>query len=145
MKARDLLQSGKAEAKLREIIAAQGGNPNIKPQDIQVGPEHAEFRAPQKGRVLWINTDGIVHVARAAGAPKEKGAGIFLHAKLGDEVAKEEVLFEIYAERSSNLSAALELANRLEPIGLSKKTEGRMLLGEYPAKGGQEEPFILER
>jgi AMP phosphorylase len=53
-KAEEILRSGKAECKLRQIIEAQGGNPNVKPKDIPVGPEKAEVRATQKGRVLWI-------------------------------------------------------------------------------------------
>ena len=145
-KAEEILRSGKAERKLREIIEAQGGNPNVKPDDIPVGPERAEVRADQKGRVLWINTDGIVQVARAAGAPKEKGAGIVLKAKLGEAVAKDTVLFEIYAERSSKLSSAIELAKKLEPVVLSKKVEERMLLDQFPAKtAGREKSFMLER
>jgi AMP phosphorylase len=138
-KAEEMLLSRKAECKLRQIIEAQGGNPEIKPEDIVVGPEHAEIHAQEKGRVLWINTDGIVQVARAAGTPKEKGAGIVLHAKLGGSVAKGGVLFEVYAERPSKLEAALELARRLEPVVLSRKPEERMLLDQYPARLGERE------
>lgn len=144
-KAEEILRSGKAECKLRQIIEAQGGNPNVKPKDILIGHEKAEVRASQKGRVLWIKTDGIVQVARAAGAPKEKGAGIVLKAKLGESVAKDAVLFEIYAERKSNLASALELAKKLEPVVLSKKVEERMLLDQFPSKKPHEKPFMLER
>lgn len=144
-KAEEILRSGKAECKLRQIIEAQGGNPNVKPADIPIGHEKAEVRAAQKGRVLWIKTEGIVQVARVAGAPKEKGAGILLKAKLGESVAKDAVLFEIYAERKSNLASALELAEKLEPVVLSKKVEERMLLDQFPAKEPHEKPFMLER
>ena len=37
--AEDMLDSGKAMQKMREIIAAQGGNPAVKPEDLPVGPE----------------------------------------------------------------------------------------------------------
>ncbi len=145
-KAEEILQSGKAEAKLREIIEAQGGNPNVQPVDLPVGPEHSEICAPAKGRVLWINTDGIVQVARAAGAPKEKGAGIMLHAKLSDSVAKGATLFEVFAERASKLEQALALAKKLEPVVISRKAEERMLLDQYPAKiGKRQKTFQLER
>ena len=145
-KAEEILRSRKAECKLREIIAAQGGNYKVKPQDIPVGPEHAEVRAKEKGRVLWINTEGIVQVSRAAGTPKETGSGILLHAKLGDVVAKDAILFEVYAERSSKLESALELARKLEPVVLSRKTEERMLLDQYPAKiGERDKSFPFER
>ena len=81
----------------------------IKPEDLPVGPESAVVRSEQAGKVLWLSTDDIVRIAREAGAPKEKGAGVVLHAKLGDTVHKDGVLFEIYAERSSKLASALEL------------------------------------
>ncbi|XES77734.1 MAG: AMP phosphorylase [Candidatus Bathyarchaeia archaeon] len=137
-KAQEMLLSGKAECKLREIIEAQGGSPNIKPEDIPVGPEHAAVYAKEKGRVLWIKTEGIVQVSRAAGTPKEAGAGILLKAKLGDAVSKGDVLFEVYAERPSKLENALALAEKLEPVVLSRKPDEQMLLGQYPLKTKKE-------
>ncbi|PIN96860.1 MAG: thymidine phosphorylase, partial [Nitrosopumilus sp. CG10_big_fil_rev_8_21_14_0_10_33_7] len=35
--AKKILESGKAEQKMREIIKAQGGNPSIRPEDIRIG------------------------------------------------------------------------------------------------------------
>ena len=144
-KAETVLESGKAEKKLREIIEVQGGNANVKPEDIKVGDKIASVTSSQSGKVLWISTDGIVQVAREAGAPKEKGAGVVLKAKLGDAVKKDSVLFEVYAERESKLESALELAKRLQPYVLSRKAEERMLLDEVPAKVTREKAFMLER
>jgi AMP phosphorylase len=145
-KALDILQSGKAEQKLRQIIAAQGGNAQIKPEELPVGPHRAVVHAEENGKVLWINTDGIVQVARAAGTPKEKGAGIMLNAKIGDAVAKGDVLFEIYAERTSKLAAALEVAKKMEPVGLSRKLEEKMLLDQFPQKAPlPQKAFSLDR
>jgi AMP phosphorylase len=144
--AEQIIKSGKAETKLRQIIGAQGGNATVQPADIKVGPEHAEVLARQKGRVLWVNTDAIVQVSRAAGTPADKGAGILLHAKLGDAVARDAILFEVYAEKPSKLAAALKLAEQLEPVVLSRKPEERMLLDQYPAKSGEtEKTFMIER
>ena len=61
---------------MREIIAAQGGNPTVKPDDLPVGPEMVEVRSEHAGKVIWLSTEDIVRIAREAGAPKEKGAGI---------------------------------------------------------------------
>jgi AMP phosphorylase len=143
--AEEMIDSGKAERKLREIIAAQGGNPAVKPQDLQVGPEKGVVRSKEAGKVLWLSTDDIVRVARMAGAPKEKGAGVLLHAKLGDNVRKDGILFEVYAEKTSKLSAALELANQLSPIVLSKKPEEKMVLDMIPEKTTHERAFQLDR
>jgi AMP phosphorylase len=143
--AEELIDSGKAERKLREIIAAQGGNPTVKPQDLPVGPQRDVVRSKEAGKVLWLSTDDIVRVARLAGAPKEKGAGVLLHAKLGDYVRKDGILFEVYAEKTSKLSAALELANQLSPIVLSKKPEEKMVLDTIPEKTTHEKAFQLDR
>lgn len=49
----EILKSGKAEKKLREIIEAQGGDPNVKPEDISVGGQkftvYSEKRATCSG------------------------------------------------------------------------------------------------
>jgi AMP phosphorylase len=144
-KAEHVLRSGRAEKKLREIIEIQGGNPRIKPDELPVGANKAEVTASQAGRVLWISTEDIVTIAKAAGAPREKGAGVVLKAKLGEAVKKDGALLEIYAERSNKLESALELAKRLQPIVLSKKPEEQMLLDRVPEKVASDKPFMLER
>jgi AMP phosphorylase len=144
-KAEAILESGKADKKLREIIQAQGGNPKVKPEEIGIGTEVAEVKANQAGRVLWISTENIVQIAREVGAPKEKGAGVVLKAKLGDPVRSGSVLFEVYAERNGKLESALELSSRLQPFVLSKKAEERMLLDQVPAKVARDKAFMLER
>ena len=143
--ATEMIDSGKAMNKMREIIAAQGGNPAVKPEDIPVGPERAVVRSERAGKVLWLSTNDIVRIAREAGAPKEKGAGVVLHAKLSGDVHKDAVLFEIYAERSSKLASALELAGQLSPIVLSKKPEEKMILDRIPEQGPHEKRFMLDR
>ena len=144
-KAEDMMDSGKAERKMREIIGAQGGNPNVKPDEIPIGTESAVVRSERAGKVLWLSTEDIVRIAREAGAPKEKGAGVVLHSKLGETVHKDGVLLEIYAERSSKLSSALNLAKQLSPIVLSKKPEEKMILDQIPEKISREKAFMLDR
>ena len=86
-----------------------------------------------------------MRIAREAGAPKEKGAGMVLHAKLGDTVHKDSVMFEIYAERSSKLASALELAKQLSPVVLTKKPAEKMILDQVPEKLAHEKSFSLDR
>src|SRR4030043_355292 len=131
-KAENILESGKADRKLREIISNQGGNPKLKPEEIAIGDKVAQVKAKQAGRVLWISTENTVQIAREAGAPKEKGAGIVLKAKIGDAVRKGSVLFEVYAERNEKLESALDLASRLQPFVLSRKAEEGVLLDQVP-------------
>ena len=143
--AEEMIDSGKAMKKMREIIGAQGGNPEVKPEDLIVGPESAVLRSNSAGKVLWLSTDDIVRVAREAGAPKEKGAGVVLHAKLGGNVHKDGILLEIFAERSSKLASALELAGQLSPIVLSKKIEEKMILDRIPEKINHKKTFMIDR
>jgi len=70
----------------------------------------------------------VVKVARAAGAPKDKGAGIVLHKKIGQHVRKGDKLFTIYAEKDWKLDQAIELAMRETPVKVSG-----MILERYPS------------
>jgi AMP phosphorylase len=143
--AEKILDSGKAERKLREIIEAQGGNPKVKPEDIGIGDKRAEVTVDNDGNVLWINNQHIAQIARAAGAPKEKGSGVKLKAKLGEHVRKGDVFFEIYAERNTMLEAALKLAENLKPFGVGKKWEEQMLIDRIPTKVMHYKAFSIER
>ncbi|MFA6049319.1 MAG: thymidine phosphorylase [Candidatus Micrarchaeia archaeon] len=89
------VKSGAALAKLREIIKAQGGNPAIKPEDIEVGDVRATVHAPFDGRIAHIDNKGIFKACRALGAPSYKGAGIILKVKTGQDVHKGDELFEL--------------------------------------------------
>jgi AMP phosphorylase len=143
--AQEILKSGKAEQKLGEIIEAQGGNPKVKAEDIAVGDKKAEVIADKDGEVLWITNEGIAKIAKEAGAPKDKGAGLLLKTKLGDHVKKGQAILEIVAERSTKLESAIELARKIQPIGLSKKPEDRMLMERIPTPVVHKKTFILDR
>jgi AMP phosphorylase len=137
-----LLRTRKAYKKLKEIIEAQGGDPKIKPDDIPIGDKNISIASSVSGNVLWVNNTAIVQVARAAGAPKDKGAGIIIHKKIGDKVKKNDVLFEIYAEKTYKMNDALKLAKKLTLIGIGDKFD--MLLKKIPSVT-ETKYFILER
>lgn len=144
-KAMSLLSSGKAEEKLRQIIEAQGGDPEVKPEDLPIGDKLIDIKAELGGRVLWINNFAVAQIARVAGAPGDKGAGIMLRAKMGDEVAKGDVLLRIYAESAQKLERASALVDELEPIGIGSRVGEKMLLRQVKAVTPLGEEFILER
>ncbi len=143
--AQTLLKSGKADRKFREIIAAQGGNPEVTPDDIELGDKTTHFISNIGSRVVWINNVAVAQIAREAGAPKEKGAGVLLRAKLGDQVKKGDPLLTIYSGTNQKLEAALALAEQLEPIGLSKRYGEKMLIRRIPTEIPHEKVFVLER
>lgn len=141
-KAFQIIKSGKAEKKFREIIEAQGGNRKVKPEDIPVGDKKVKIHSAKGGFVLWINNSDIIKLARTAGAPKDKGAGIVIHKKIGDKVKKGDILFEIYAEKAYKLNRALKLAEEMDVYGIGKKYE--MMLAKIP-KEKNNSYFVLER
>jgi AMP phosphorylase len=142
-KAHDIIKSGKAEKKFRQIIEAQGGNPKIRPEDIPVGSECVQIKSKVSGHVLWINNTSVIQVAREAGAPKDKGAGILFHKKSGDHVKKGETLFEIYAEKNYKMERALRKLAELPVMEAGKTSE--MMLAEIPEVEKHRKYFILER
>jgi len=114
--AKEILRSGKALKKMREIIEAQGGDPKIKSKDVPVGQYTAEIEAPADGYVVAIDNRAIMAIVRAAGAPKDKGAGVVVHKKGGRYVKRGETIMTIYSNSESRLDEALSLARTLEPM-----------------------------
>ena len=64
----------------------------------------------KKGKVIGIDNLSISRIARIAGAPHDKGAGIYLYKHIGDKVKKGEKLFTIYAESAHHLEYAKDIA-----------------------------------
>ncbi len=125
--ARDILNSGKAYQMFRRIVEAQGGNPDVRPDDIPIGKHKVELKAPMDGYITGVFNQAITAIARAAGAPHDKCAGVKLHVKKGHKVKKGDVIMEIYSNSSVRLEEALKIASKLKPITI----EG-MLLETYP-------------
>jgi AMP phosphorylase len=126
--AKEILASGKAYEMFKKIIEAMGSkNPNVKPEEIPVGTHKVEVRAPMEGYVTGVYNRPITTIARVAGAPIDKGAGVKLYVKRGHKVKKGDILMEIYSNSETRLDEALKLVNKLKPITI----EG-MLLETYP-------------
>lgn len=114
--AQNILRSGKALEKMKKIIEIQEGNPNIKPEDIEVGPLEAEFFSAKSGYVTDIDNSIINKIAKTAGCPQEKSAGIELFKKIGALVKEGDLIFKIYAKDNSKLEKATELFNASSPV-----------------------------
>jgi AMP phosphorylase len=74
-----------------------------------IGEYIYDFCAYDDGYVKSISNDLINKIARAAGAPKFKGAGIKLYVKEGHKVSKGSPLMKIYAEKEENLTNAVKI------------------------------------
>ncbi len=92
-RARELLDSGAALKQMHKIIDAQG--PSACRTDL--GTLTADIPAPQDGVIAAIDCLRLNRLARSAGAPIDKGAGIKIFKKIGDRAEKGEPLYRIYA------------------------------------------------
>jgi AMP phosphorylase len=111
-----ILDSGRALARFREIVAAQGGDPDVTVEDLRPGRHETTIEAGREGVVTHLNNRLVNSVARRAGAPKDLRAGIDLLCGVGDVVERGEPLFTIYAETASKLADAEGLVERTEPV-----------------------------
>jgi thymidine phosphorylase len=103
-RARELLDNGSALRQMQKIIEAQG------PSDCRddLGNLTFDVTAGSDGFVSGIDCLRLNRLARIAGAPLDKGAGIRLFKKIGDRVERGEPLYRVYAfDRSEqDLTAA---------------------------------------
>lgn len=95
----EVIESGKGYKQLMRIVEAQG-----KKRMKKVGAFTYDYEAKKSGTVTEIRNKIIANIARTAGAPKDAGAGVYIHKKIGDKVKKGEALFTVYAESDTRLS-----------------------------------------
>ena len=113
--AMDLLTSGKAYEKMKQIIEAQGGSPSIKPDEIELAPYTLDFKAPANGWPVEIRNKALTQVARAAGAPEHPGAGVKILSKK-ESVKKGDPVFRVYAHSESAIEEVRALIAKTTPI-----------------------------
>jgi thymidine phosphorylase len=96
---------------MRAIIAAQGARA-FDHQHPALGALTFDVRAAEPGVVTGIDNLQIAQIARLAGAPKVKGAGVDLMRKLGEPVAVGDVLYRVYASYPADLEFARQASAR---------------------------------
>lgn len=124
--AEDMIKSGKAMKKFREIIELQGGRANVKGSDIKIGQYTHTVTSDVPGAIFHIDNKTIAKIARIAGAPRDQGAGVLLHRVRGEKIEVGDKLFTIYAESEAKLDFALKALADLEPIEMRKMLLGTM-------------------
>lgn len=100
--ARTLLESGKAWEKFQAICHAQGGMFEP-PSAFYTHP----YLAPKSGRITTINNRKLARIAKLAGAPKSKAAGIELLTPVNANVEKGEPLFIVHSQTPGELDYAI--------------------------------------
>ncbi|HXG64065.1 MAG TPA: thymidine phosphorylase [Blastocatellia bacterium] len=133
----DLIASGAALDKMREIIAAQGGDWRAV-DDYSIMPRAGQeqaVRAPRAGYAQAMDTEAVGRAAMLLGAgrirldtPIDLGVGLRVDAKIGDRVDANDALATLYFNDPARASEAARVvesayrinAERVEPPGLIK-------------------------
>ncbi len=99
----EALASGQALTKFKQICRLQGGSKKLK---------HATFTenilSEKSGVVSEMDNRKIARLAKLAGAPDVKTAGLYLHKKTGDQVNIGDLLMTIHAESKGQVLYALD-------------------------------------
>ena len=133
-----VIEDGSALNKLREIIIAQGGNPNVI-EDYSlfaIGKNKVQIKTDNSGYVSSLVALEVAHSAKLLGAGRDKktdpinyGAGISLKKKVGDFAYVDDVVMELYFDEISEdkLKQAIEIAKKSFKIS-SQKVEKLQLI-----------------
>lgn len=117
VRARELLHSGAALAKMRRLMAAQGAPP----QQVTLGILTHDMAAAHDGVVSAIDCLRLARIARLAGAPMDKGAGVDLFKRIGDPVQQGEPLYRIHAAFEADFRFATQLAAAGDGITIGRR------------------------
>lgn len=110
--AKEMISSGKAYKKFKDIIKAQGGDfKKIKPSKLS-----HDIIANKSGRIDEIENKPMNELARAAGCPVDKSSGLYLHFHVGDKVKKGDKILTIHSETKTRLNSAINFYKSKNPI-----------------------------
>ncbi|MBU2576834.1 MAG: thymidine phosphorylase [Nanoarchaeota archaeon] len=116
-KAEEILSSGQAYEKFKEIINAQNGKNNFdkKVRDLHLAKYKKMIKANKTGRIIEISNKGINSLCRTLGTPETVSSGAYLHKHVG-KIRKGEPLITIYSESKTKLKEAVEYLKEFKPI-----------------------------
>lgn len=118
--ASQFITSGKALAKFQEMVELQGGKKGVKLSDVSSAKYKYNVCAEESGRVFHVDNKMLSKIARAAGAPVNKEAGVLLFCERGDKVKKGDPLFEIHSNSEAKLDFSIKALSGWEPVELRK-------------------------
>lgn len=133
---KSLVESGKALEKFRELIQAQGGNPDIVDNyDLFELPSYkVECESKKSGYVHNIDAYKIAYACKLLGAGRERktdpidySVGVFLNKKSGEEVNKGDVLYTIYSNNPDKTALAQKYCDEAFVINESKPAHSNMI------------------
>ena len=106
----EVLNSGAAYDKFLEIVKAQGGSKFLTIPDAQC---FYSVEAPKQGIIKSINNKLITKIAKIAGAPGDKSAGIYLNVRRNNHVYHGDVLFTVYSNSQKRLYFSKQVLKKI--------------------------------
>jgi len=134
--AKTAIAGGLAFAKLKAMVAAQGGSVSVleDPGKFTIAPCKDEFCAAADGIINKINTEacGIASVALGAGRVRkgediDHSAGIVLRKKTGDTVKKGDAIATLYAQNYKQISEAKSILQSAVIISDKAPEQGKSI------------------
>jgi thymidine phosphorylase len=130
---RDNLSNGKAMEVWRKMISAQGGDPDA---ELPKAKHWHQITAPDSGYISRLDALEVGVASWRLGAGRERkedavqfGAGIELHAQLGDRVEKGAPLMTLYTDTEEKFDRAISLASGSVEISETQAVERKLILG----------------
>lgn len=109
------LKSGDAWRKFQAICEAQGGM-----RQPSLAPQTSEVLATRTGVIDRIDSRKLSRVAKLAGAPEDKCAGLRIHVRLGDMVVEGQPLYTVHAQTRGEIGYALDYVSaNLDIVGVA--------------------------
>jgi len=121
----ELIASGAALEKMRQIIAAQSGDPRVVDDyALLPGAAHQQtVRAPAAGYVQAIDAEGVGHASMLLGAGRARldsaidhGVGLIVEARIGDKVERNSALVALHFNDEDRVDEAAGLITRAYTI-----------------------------
>ena len=135
--AEQLLVDGSGYQKFKDVVAAQGGNPQAldKFELLPNATGMREITSPRGGYVSLIDAEDIGKASNMIGAGRDKkddaidpAVGIILEVKVGEKVDAGSVLCRIYYTREDRVEDAAEVVEDAFRISAQKPDERELIL-----------------
>jgi len=144
----DLISSGKALEKFRQLIELQGGDPSVidSPQKLPQATQTLKITSTDAGYVNSMQCEQIGTAAVVLGGGRERkedsidpAVGIVLHKKVGDQVETGEPLATIYFNTQARAERARQLIVQSYEIIDEPPTKKRPLIHQAIGKAAEKD------
>ena len=114
------IEDGSAANKLKQFIAAQGGDPTVvdDPDLLEIAPYDMNIRCDEAGYITSIDALGVGMASLKIGGGRvtkesnvDHGVGVVLHKKVGDYVEAGEAIATVYARTIEESLMGADLVN----------------------------------